>query len=420
MRDLTRLYDALQERILTLIEEGHTDLQSQIEYWRLERKAQVVLFYAKKEGIRHLGLQPVPAAIASEVKGKQAIAMNLLLRSLARSPYADEQWTLGDTGVELVLATEPKNAFKKHGYEVLVMYDHSMNNSYPYTNWDSIYYQDENEDWIKVPGQVDYNGMYYEEADGTKAYFTLFADNAHRYGQTGEWTVQYKNKTIYPPSSRTSGGPSEEVLVISDSGSDASEPGPVISPGRESTDPYSESAYPQAGPSTSNGQAAVGAGRRLGQGEQGPEPPVKRAKADSTGGRRPRRRGHSPRRRGRGGGGGGDQSPVPAEEVGRRHRTVTERGLTRLGRLQAEARDPPIISVQGCANSLKCWRNRLPKLQHLYTNATTVFHWVLPLNTECQGRVLIAFADTTQRTKFLAAVTIPRNCTYALGTLNAL
>lgn len=426
MKKLTSLYDSLQERILTLIEEGRTDLESQIEYWKLERKTQAVLYQAKKDGHRNLGLQPVPAAVASEVKGKQAITMTMLLESLAQSPYANEQWTLGDTGVELVLATEPKYAFKKQGYEVLVLYDHNVDQSYPYTNWDAIYFQDANEQWIKRPGHVDYNGLYLLEPDGSKAYYTLFAENAQRYGTTGEWTVQYRNKTIYPPvtSSRPSGGTEEEVFVISDTGSEGSDLGPAISPRRETPISGSSPFETQGAPPTPGAEAAR-VGRRPRQGEPGPQPAVKRAKADSTGGRRTRRRPSSPRRRGGGGGRGGrggeDECPVPAEEVGTRHRGVTERNLSRLERLQEEARDPPIIAVQGHPNTLKCWRNRLHRLSSLYLNVTTVFKWVLEsAAVNPQSRVLVAFKSIRQRQQFLSAVTIPRHCTYVYGSLDAL
>lgn len=423
MKRLTELYDSLQDRILTLIEEGRTDLKSQLEYWHLERKAQAVLYQARKDGYRNLGLQPVPAAIASEVKGKQAITMTLLLESLAQSPYANEQWTLGDTGVELVLATEPKNSFKKEGYEVLVLYDHDRNNSYPYTNWDYIYFQDNTEQWIKTRGHVDYNGLYLLEPDGSKAYYTLFGENAERYGRTGEWTVQYRNNTIYPPvtSSRAPGGAEEEVFVISDSGSEGSDLGPATSPRRETALPSPSTAFQTSGSPSTSGEEAVRVGRRLRQGESGPEPPVKRAKADSTRGRATRRRPYSPRRgRGRHRG-GSPESPVPAEEVGRRHRTVVERGLSRLGRLQEEARDPFIIALQGHPNALKCWRNRLPRISHLYTNVTTVFKWVFDTATaNTQSRILVAFKNAWQRQQFLTTVTIPRHCTYVYGSLDAL
>lgn len=420
------MYDSLQEQILTLIEENRTDLNSQLQYWNLERKVQAVLYYAKREGHRHLGLQQVPAAIASEYKGKQAIALTLLLKSLAKSPFASETWTLGDTGAELVLATEPKNTFKKQGYEVTVFFDNDRNNSYPYTNWDRIYYQDERNNWIVTPGLVDYNGMFYVEADGTQAYFILFADNANRFGNTGQWTVQYKNKTIYPPvtSSRHSGGTAEEAIVI-DSGSDRSESpaGRPESPVRERSIPTSKSTQQAAGASPSEREKEARVGRGLGQGEQRSEPPVKKARADSSQTGRSRR--PSPRRRGRrgrgGGGGRGGGSPVSPEEVGENHQTVATRGLDRLERLQAEARDPPIISVQGHPNTLKCWRNRLPKVKEYYTNATTVFRWVLHnRSADQQGRVLISFANATQRHRFLCNVKIPKNCTYTFGSLNEL
>lgn len=422
MKRLTELYDSLQERILTLIEEGRTDLKSQIEYWQLERKVQAVLFQAKKDGYRNLGLQPVPAAVASEVKGKQAIAMTILLDSLSKSPYANERWTLGDTGVELVLATEPKHSFKKHGYEVLVLYDHEMANSYPYTNWDAIYFQDSNEQWIKTSGHVDYNGLYLLEPDGSKAYYTLFAENAGRYGRTGEWTVQYRNNTIYPPvtSSRPSGGAEEEVLVITDSGSEGSEPGPAISPERETDLTSVKSTFQTqrspGSPGSPREEAARVGGRRR-QGESSPTTSIRRAKADSTGGRR--RRPYSPRRGG-GGRGRGAEFGVSAEEVGRSRRTVAETGLSRIERLQEEARDPPIILVQGHPNSLKCWRNRLYRFRHLYTDVTTVFKWVLNTTVDAQSRIIVAFKSTWQRQQFLAAVTIPKRCTYVYGSLNAL
>lgn len=413
------MYDSLQDQILSLIEEGRTDLDSQLQYWHLERKLQAILYYAKKNGYRHLGLQQVPAAIASEVKGKNAIAMTLLLESLAKTQFANETWTLGDTGAELVLATEPKQAFKKQGYEVTVYFDNDRNNSYPYTNWEAIYIQQDGDIWIKARGLVDYNGLYYEEPDQTKAYFTLFADNAQRFGQTGKWTVQYKNKTIYPPvtSSRPTGGSTEEGLSASGPEYTA---GPSTTSVRQtaSVSPQ-QSSFQAAGATTPTGKEEARVGSRRRQGEQKPESSVKRARADSS----VSRQRSSPHTRGgrRRGGRDGGQSPVPASEVGRHRQTVARGGLSRLERLQEEARDPPIILVTGHPNTLKCWRNRLPRISDLYTNASTVFRWVVHNNTaDQQGRVLVAFASTAQRSKFLCNVTIPRTCTYTYGSISDL
>lgn len=405
------MFDSLQDQILNLIEEGRTDLQSQLQYWRLERKLQAVLYYAKKKGYRHLGLQQVPATIASEYKGKQAIALTLLLESLERTQFANENWTLGDTGAELVLATEPKQAFKKQPYEVTVYFDNDRNNSYPYTNWDAIYLQREGDYWIKARGLVDYNGLYYEEPDLTKAYFTLFADNASRFGQTGKWTVQYKNKTIYPPTSaRPPGGSDEE-----DPGPEAAGTSSAFVRQRAGVS-TEQPTFQAAGHTSPASEEEARVESRLREGEPGPEPPVKRAKADSTGARRrtsPHRGGGGRRR----GGGSGRQSPVSASEVGRNRETVARGGLSRLERLQAEARDPPIIIVQGHPNALKCWRNRLPRVSGLYTNVTTVFRWVLNNNSaDQQGRVLVSFKSSTQRNKFLCNVTIPKSCTFSFGS----
>ena len=41
---LTERFVALQDAILNLIERGETDLRSQIQYWELVRKEQVILY----------------------------------------------------------------------------------------------------------------------------------------------------------------------------------------------------------------------------------------------------------------------------------------------------------------------------------------------------------------------------------------
>ena len=84
-----RLY-ALQESLMESYESGSADLQSQINYWYLVRKEQALLYKARQDGHRSLGLQPLPTLQVSEYRAKEAITMTLLLRSFAKSEYARE------------------------------------------------------------------------------------------------------------------------------------------------------------------------------------------------------------------------------------------------------------------------------------------------------------------------------------------
>lgn len=433
--DLTRLSDAVQDQILELYETNNNDIESQIKHWSLIRRQNAIYYYARRAGYTRLGLQPIPALVASEYNGKEAIALTLLLRSLQRSQFANEDWTLSDTSVELVRATDPKNAFKKEPYIVEVWFDGEQQNAFPYTNWNRIYVQREDETWYVAEGHVDYNGLYYIDDRGDKAYFTLFATDAPRYGTKNYWTVHYRGLTISPPasSSRAPPGSSDVVLIDSDSDTDPDVPEtrdtvslPSGSAGHPTRQPQEESERPRQ---AAEAEKSPGIRRRQ-QGEPGPQArsPVKKAKADSSGESRetrgPRGEGTGGRGGGRRGGGGARgtaESAPSAAEVGRRHFTVARRGLTKLERLQEEARDPLIIIVQGQPNCLKCWRYRMRKHSGLYRTVSTVFRWLdnsgkgLPLS-----RLLVSFKSASQRQTFLSTVTIPRQCSYALGNLDAL
>lgn len=392
---LTARFDALQDQIMNLYEQGPTDLQSQITHWELERKSNVILYYARQEGYLSLGLQPTPALQVSEYRAKEAIHMTILLKSLAKSEFAKERWTLTDTSSQLLL-TEPKNCFKKGPFQVEVLFDNDEQNTFPYPNWDHIYYQDADDKWHKTAGKVDYNGLYFEEPNGDRTYFKLFEKDAATYGRSGQWTVRYKKTIISAPvtsSSRTSfepeaGGSSidSETLEETDRTHRRSQSNTTKSP--------------QLSPSTTT----VSPRRRR---------------------RRSRERESSPRKRRR-----TEQSTSSttigaapdADQVGRTHRSVDRHNLSRLARLQAEARDPPLIIVQGGSNALKCWRRRVSlKFGHLYLDSTTVFTWVRNHETRKQSsRILVAFDNSEQRATFLSTVTLPKSCSVSFGNLNRL
>lgn len=381
-------FAAQQEKQMTLIENESTNLKDHIDYWNSVRQENVLGYYARKEGLTKLGLQPLPVLGILEYKAKEAIKMTLLLTSLSKSQYGHEPWTLAEVSAEIV-NTNPKNCFKKKPYTVTVFYDNNKNNAFPYINWDSIYYQDENSVWHKVPGEVDVNGLYYKEVTGDIVYFALFQPDAEKYGHNGQWSVTFKNETLSSVTSSTSGpapGPSNQrptTHTVSQ---------PKTRKRKHQTDEDTDGESP----------TSTSTGFRLRRGGQQRESPS--------------RTNTHRRRRGNGG-------AVSPEEVGSGSRTVPSQGLTRLRRLQEEARDPPILVIQGCPNILKCFRNRVHHKHHsLYKDATTVFHWVVTPVEEKKdcGRMLIAFCNTVQRDTFLTTVTLPKNTNYWFGSLDTL
>ncbi|ATQ38563.1 E2 [Gammapapillomavirus 24] len=396
MEWLTDRFNAVQETLLNLIEQGAQDLDSQIEYWNNVRKENVYMYYAKREGLTHIGLQPLPVPAVSEYKAKQAIHLVLLLQSLKKSPYATESWTLQNTSEELI-NTQPKDCFKKHPYTVEVWFDNDRNNSYPYINWDAIYYQDSQEKWHKVPGLVDYNGLYYNEVGGDRVYFTIFDTDAQKYGQTGMWTVHFKRKTLVAPissSKQSSAYSGKTPTSVSSSSKDTL-------PTKESPRRLQR---PEVGSST--GETTAVRRRRREQGESSTD-----GEPTTT----------SKRRRGGGGGGGTGRLGVSPEEVGSRHHSATGRHRTRLEQLKEEARDPPIIIVTGPANSLKCWRYRKQNSNAFpFLAVSTIFTWVGGCGSAEQARMLIAFNTNEERTQFIKYVQFPKQTTFALGQLDKL
>ena len=262
---------------------------------------------------------------------------------------------------------------------------------FPYTNWDFIYYQDADDKWHKTEGKVDYNGLYFEEPNGDRTYFKLFEKEAATYGRSGQWTVRFKKTIISAPvtsSSRAFAG-----TEAGGSSVDTETTKEAHSPPRRS----------QSKSSTESPTTTVSTrGRRRGSGE-----------GESTTHKRRRTTATTSTTIG--------AAPSPGE-VGKSHRSVDEHHLSRLARLQAEARDPPLIIVQGGSNALKCWRRRfMLKFGHLYLDSTSVFAWVRNIETrKHSSRILVAFKNTEQRATFLSTVSVPKTCSVSFGNLNRL
>lgn len=380
---------------MTLYESAPNTIDAQIEIWELIRKENVYYYYGRKEGYKHFGLQPIPVLSVSEYKAKEAIQQVLLLKSLKQSQYGREEWTLTNTSAELT-HTQPKNAFKKNPYIVDVYFDHKAENSFPYTNWDSLYIQDDNDEWYKTPGLVDINGLYFEDKYGVKNYFVIFATDAQTYGTTGEWTVYYKNQTISTSSASTSQGSLSGSFEGSSRG--------VVSSSRDAI-PAPETPRRQKGEegrasSTTDTPPTLRRRRRRPSGQQ----------RESSTTRTKRRRLEA------------ETSAVSPGQVGSRHTSVPRRNLSRLERLEAEAKDPPVILVTGAANQLKCWRWRCKKAKVPCKCISTVFSWAGNSSDNCahNHKMLIAFVSREQRELFRASVKFPQGTSFSYGNLNAL
>lgn len=197
MEALNARFNVLQEMLMDIYESGKEDLETQIEHWKLLRQEQALLFFARKHSIMRLGYQPVPPMAVSETKAKQAIGMMLTLQSLQKSPFGKEKWTLVNTSLETYNAP-PAQCFKKGPYNIEVIFDGDPENLMVYTAWKEIYFVDSDDMWQKVQGEVDYAGAYYK--DGTiKQYYVTFADDAVRYGTSGQYEVRINNETVFAP-----------------------------------------------------------------------------------------------------------------------------------------------------------------------------------------------------------------------------
>ena len=384
METLSDRFNALQDKLMDIYESGQDDLETQILHWKYLREEQVLLYYARRNGIMRLGYQLVPPLATSEAKAKDAIGMMLLLQSLQRSPYASESWTLMQTSLEAV-RSPPANCFKKGPYNIEVMYDSDPENLMSYTLWSFIYYQRVDDTWNKVEGHVDYNGAYYYEGN-LKTYYIEFESDAARYGKTGQWEVHVNKDTIFAPVTSTSpgtgGGDSDQTSVHSVSRASSTVARRSASPlptrtttqrsrtesrryQRKESSPTSTATRQQKrqreeetnrrSRSSSRGQEADWGGdrrRRRGGDSSTRSHSSNRARGGRSGGR-PRTRSQSrskSRSRSRG---PSTRRGVSPAEVGESLRSVGRRHHDRLERLLDEAKDPPVVLLRGAANTLK-------------------------------------------------------------------
>uniref|UniRef100_A0AAU6S5D1 Regulatory protein E2 n=1 Tax=Pipistrellus kuhlii papillomavirus TaxID=3140005 RepID=A0AAU6S5D1_9PAPI len=443
--NLSSRLESIQETILNLYELDSDDLSDQIKFWDLTRKENLLLYYARKQGITTLAHQHVPSLASSEAKARAAIEMTLLLRSLERTPYGREPWNMQQTSRERLLAP-PAYCLKKGGGPVQVQFDNDPSNTVEHTAWENIYYQDEDDEWQKVPGEVDLDGLYYIQEDGLKLYYVDFKEEAAKYSQTGKWCLLYNNNCLASVASSPgtpsrplhSSSPRPQERRTSSDSEEAEELGwethetQGAQRGRRSrrvrtrsrsrskgtTRSSPISVLPQVGETTLPTRPGGGRGRA-------PQLPSPRSRSRSGGsGSGERRRGRS---RGSPGAGARKRGPRPTRpsvplpaQVGSSRESSRGRPAGRLGQLLQEAWDPPGICLRGPANTLKCLRYSL-KSRHSkwFTNISTTWHWTESNSTTRVGRarVLVVFTDEEQRSNFLSKVTLPKSVSYYLVSL---
>lgn len=355
---LSTLLESVQEELLSLYEADSNRLADQIRHWELVRKENAILNAARQQGIRRLGMHMVPTLASSESKARQAIEMQMYLQSLQRSPFGEEDWNLQQTTRERFMAP-PEYCFKKGGQPVDAIYDKQQDNNVRYTAWEDIYYQSNEDVWHKVLGQIDHKGLFYTQVDGLRVPYVDFESEAAIYSHTGTWEVYANNKPILPDTSSSL----------------------ARQPARR-TSHSPKASYKKKG-TASNGVR----GRRSGLHHPGGR------------GRRPRERGPQP--------------PSP-DQVGASRQTVARRSSGRLGRLLAEAADPPALLLKGSPNILKCFRFKC-KRQHssLFSLFSTTFQWTASEGPARVGnaRVIITFVSVSQRQTFMSRVRIPESIT---------
>lgn len=437
MTDLQARLDSIQDRILTLYESNSTNLADHLQFYLLSRQEHALLYVARQKGIKLA--MPLPALATSKARARESIEMSLLIESLLNSPFGNEAWTLPEVSRERLLAP-PKYCFKKDGAPIQVQFGDDPDNVVEYTTWGWIYFQDTSDEWYKVPGKIDLDGLSYKDSDGDTVYYVSFKEEARKMGTPDKWSLLYDSNLL-----AFSGSPSSESSSSSSSSS-SFERGrtKTRSSSRESRvwwgRPRSVSESRSRSRTRSRSRSRRRTRSRSRSRTKSPTPPSnlqqrrrdqrqpsagttttssgpilrqntaaqtqKGQKRTTTRRRSPGARGVRP---------GNRPSFVVPEQVGSSLKTVSSGPGGRLGQLLREARDPPGLCLRGPANTLKCYRYSLKK--HHPTSCTaisTTWKWTDSGNTTRlgDGRMLLLFDTAADRDIFLKTIHIPKTLSY--------
>ncbi|ADZ53052.1 E2 [Camelus dromedarius papillomavirus 1] len=192
---------ATQEAQMELIEQDSPSLSCHVKYWGLVRAEMALLCAARLKGHKVLGLCPVPPSSVSTAKAKQAILMELELKSLQETQWGRDAWLLTECSYETYSAP-PTCTFKKLPRIVEVMFDGNPANRTWHTCWEQIYTR-QPDGWVCSKGGADGEGLFVQDSNGGRAYYQYFADDAKRFSATGQWTVIDKDECFVSSTTST-------------------------------------------------------------------------------------------------------------------------------------------------------------------------------------------------------------------------
>lgn len=462
METLCARLESVQEELLMLYEADSSDIENQIKHWSLMRKEAILHNFARRKGIYRLGYHTVMPLQASYARATEAIEMMLHLDTLKDSKWGKEPWTLGDTSRERWMAA-PQYCFKKDGETVEVQFDNEPENTMLYTMWRTIYHQSDT-GWEKAAGHVDHNGCYYYDGDVRMTYVD-FAEEAKKYGRTGEWEVHCKTHNVSPVASVSSttggrdlgpecepdsrGSEQHEVLLCPESPANERQ----RHDNRKRRQPRTST--PCCKRSRGDSQDVPQGHNRQGDNRGGdreqhcnqennrrssklrrgrpatPERSISEAQArnrrcvpDSSGSQRHPEEGRRPT------GEEEEQNPrlsppadpaLPAEEAQGSQNSARQQRRRNPHRSPAEPCHLPILIFRGPHNPLKCWRYRVTKYYSQYFKVCSkTWSWVAEGELAALGRLTVAFDTAAQRSTFLANVPIPSHFTTIWGSVSAL
>lgn len=392
MEKLKERLGACQDQILTLIEKDSHCLEDHIRYWEQIEAENVLLYAARQQNLKRLGFEPVPSKAVSEAKAKQAIMLRISLQSLLMSDFGQEPWTFTETSAEQFEA-DPKYCFKKNPRQVRVLFEGDPEKAVPYVLWGQVFVQDNNQ-WHKLQGGVDYNGLYTSDNVTDRVYYCLFATEAPKFGDKKPWLVCTNDGHILTSSESTVNSPQHSSYgSTSCSSKQIEEISFWGTPG---------------GPSSSSR-------RPSGEADPGEQPTAFRSQAHLE---------SSPRGRGfRGGQRKRGRSPSPSghpEKAKRRPGQAEGNPRQRSGSPTISSGSHPVIIFEGPPNVLKCWRWRTTKgYKHLFKDFSSTFSFLLSgPGRGVSGCVLVAFHSEEQMTSFLLTVPRPKNVGTVHGHLN--
>nr|CAD1807407.1 putative E2 protein [human papillomavirus 87] len=372
MDALAARLDACQDKLIDLYEKDSNKLEDQLLHWQYTRLEKAMLFKARETGLTHIGHQVVPPLSVTKEKARQAITVHLSLQSLNNSEFRHEPWTLQDTSLDM-WNVSPKGCWKKQGRPIRVKYDGEDDKEMEYVSWGYIYIQCASTDtWLKVPGQISHQGLYYE-LEGCKRYYVDFAKEAKHYGAKNMWEVHVGSTIIYHTCesvSSTQGGVSE------------------VSTAATAAKLYHTTTAPT--PTATKKAPQVQA------------PPVKRQRL------------------------GGDCTQQPDSTQDKRPfvdscytRTNNNPNNTQWTRDNCISNGAPVLHLKGDPNRLKCFRYRLQQsVPQLFDKASSTWRWTCGGTDEKYSFVTLWYKDTEQRTQFLARVNIPKGIVATQGHMS--